>query len=124
MARFVFLQPVYGDEKYAILSSADIFVLPTKSENWSIAVAEAMASSVPVVCTKGAPWQCIEECGAGRWVDVSVCGIANGLGRLMSISDEERSAMGVNGRNWVEQNLNWGAIATNMVEFYKKILKG
>ena len=98
-------------------------MLPTRSENWSIAVAEAMAAGLPVVCTKGAPWRCISEVGAGAWVDVSVEGIAGGLSEVMNASDDVRIAMGRRGRAWVEDHLQWSKIAREMVEFYEK-LKG
>ena len=51
-----FAGPVYGEEKWRMLRSADVFVLPSRSENFGIVVAEALACSVPVICTKGAPW--------------------------------------------------------------------
>ena len=52
----VFADPVYGEEKWRMMAAADIFVLPTRSENFGIVVAEALACGVPVVTTKGAPW--------------------------------------------------------------------
>lgn len=119
----VFHGPIYGRDKFDLLKSVDAFVLPTRSENWSIAVAEAMAAGLPVVCTKGAPWRCISEVGAGAWVDVSVEGIAGGLSEVMNASDDVRIAMGRRGRAWVEDNLQWSKIAREMIEFYEK-LKG
>jgi len=52
----LFTGPVYGERKGRLLSQADLFVLPTRSDNFGIAVAEALASGVPVISTKGAPW--------------------------------------------------------------------
>lgn len=118
-----FCGPVFGDEKYALLASADAFVLPTRSENWSIAVAEAMASELPVVCTKGAPWSCLNECNAGRWVDISVDGIEEGLRTVLSCSDSERQAMGVRARQWVRDNLSWDKIARDLDGAYERILR-
>lgn len=109
-----FCGPVFGDEKYALLASADVFILPTRSENWSIAVAEAMASGLPVVCTKGAPWSCLNECNAGRWVDISVDGIEEGLRAVLSCGDSERQAMGVRARQWVNDNLSWDKIVRDL----------
>lgn len=116
--------PIYGKDKFDLLKSADAFVLPTRSENWSIAVAEAMAARLPVVCTKGAPWDCIEKVNAGKWVDISSDGIAMGLECIMNLTDDERHSMGERGRMWVEQNLNWDVIVKNLVAFYEDVIEG
>lgn len=113
--------PIYGQDKNDLLRSVDAFVLPTRSENWSIAVAEALAAELPVICTKGAPWQCINEVGSGFWVDISSDGVRTGLEKLMALEDGQRRAMGVKGRRWVEENLNWNVIAEKMVYYYKRI---
>lgn len=112
---------IFGQEKYDLLRSVDAFVLPTRSENWSIAVAEALAAGLPTVCTKGAPWQCINDVGAGFWVDVSVDGVADGLSRLMGVNDRQRFEMGARGRRWIDANLKWSEIARNMVAYYNQI---
>lgn len=119
---YEFRAPVYGEDKYRLLSSVDALVLPTRSENWSIAVAEAMASGIPVVCTKGAPWKCLETEHAGWWVDVSVDGVECGIRELIKLNDSQRQQMGCNGRCWVEENLDWRHIAQEMTNFYEKIL--
>ena len=113
---FEFRGPVYGEEKMKLLASADAFVLPTRNENWGIAVAEAMASGLPVICTKGAPWSCLEAERTGRWVDVSVEGIQKGIEDILALSDDARRAMGERARAWACENLNWKAIAQKMVD--------
>ena len=113
---FEFRGPVYGETKISLLASADAFILPTRNENWGIAVAEAMASGLPVICTKGAPWSCLDAENAGRWVDVSVEGIQKGIEDILSLADDERRAMGARGRRWAEVNLAWRVIAKKMLE--------
>lgn len=119
---YEFRGPVFGQEKYELLSSVGAMVLPTRSENWSIAVAEGMAAGLPVVCTKGAPWECLNTAKAGYWVEISKAGIDEGLNKLFALTDEERRGMGANGRKWIEENLNWDKISNEMVRFYEKVI--
>jgi len=83
-----------------------------------------MASGLPVICTKGAPWRCLETAGAGWWCDVSVDGLEGALRELMACSDEQRRAMGRRARAWVEENLDWGKIGARMADFYAEIRHG
>lgn len=118
-----FTGAIYGAPKLTLLKSAAAFVLPTRSENWSIAVAEALAAGLPTVCTKGAPWECLNAEKAGWWVDVSVEAIERGLRQVMSLSDDERRLMGLRGHDWVVRNLAWDRIARGMIEVYREVLK-
>ena len=120
-ASIVLTGPAHGDAKWELLSSADIFVLPSRSENFGIVVGEALACGVPVVATKGAPWEKVEETGCGFWVDVSLEGIANGLSRMMRLSDEQRLEMGAKGRAWVAREFAWERIANDMIKIYQGV---
>ncbi len=135
-----FLGPVYGEEKWRMLRSADVFVLPSRSENFGIVVAEALACSVPVICTKGAPWSELQGyCDhavvamtsvktrtgrAGWWVDVGVEPLAEALREALSLTDEERRIMGENGRRLVELKYRWESVAERMAAVYSGCLRG
>lgn len=120
---YQFIGPVFGKDRITLLQAADCFVLPTRNENFSFAVAEAMVSGVPVVTTKGAPWQILENVGAGRWVDVSVEAIRDGLMDVLSRSDDERADMGARGRKYVIDNLSWPSIAKRHIAAYRDIIE-
>jgi len=53
----VFTGPVYGEEKDSLYRLADLFVLPSFTENFGVVVTDALAFGVPVITTKGTPWQ-------------------------------------------------------------------
>lgn len=55
-----FVGPVYASNKWPLYRNADLFVLPTWSENFGIVVAEALASGTPVITTVGTPWSELE----------------------------------------------------------------
>ena len=110
---------VEGKEKWSVLQSADIFVLPSRSENFGIVVAEALAVGVPVITTKGTPWTELVSERCGWWVDVGVEPLADALRKAMGVTDEERRIMGENGRRLVECKYQWKAVAKQMVELYE-----
>jgi glycosyltransferase involved in cell wall biosynthesis len=113
-----------GEEKWDAFREADLFVLPTYSENFGIAVAEALATGVPVITTTGAPWEDLVARDCGWWVSPEVGAIQEALQKAISQSDDERRAMGERGRQWMKQDFGWPSIAETMEGFYEKILSG
>lgn len=120
---FTFVGPKYGEDLNREYKSADLFVLPTHSENFGSVVIEAMAREVPVICSQGAPWKELETYKCGWWPEDSVNALQSVLMKSMSLSDEERKEMGKRGRKLVEGKYTWDAVCKAMVNGYKDILK-
>ena len=127
--RFVFTGALNDDEKWAAYGRADLFVLPTYSENFGIVVAEALWAGVPVITTKGTPWSELEAAKCGRWIDLPAEGsspsawpaLVTALKEMMSMSDEDRRQMGERGRKLVEAKYTWAAVVKAMVKGYDRI---
>lgn len=116
-----FVSAVDGEEKARRYAGADVFVLPTFSENFGVVVAEALAHGLPVITTSGAPWADLVTHRCGWWVDIGVEPLAEALREAISLSDEERRAMGMRGRTYV-QRYNWDDIARQTIDVYRWIL--
>ncbi len=121
---FVFMEPVYGQAKWDVYRNADIFVLPTFTENFGIVIPEAMACGLPVITTHGTPWNEIRERNCGWWIPIGVDPLVEALRRAISASDAERRAMGKRGRQLVEEKYNWDSAAKKMLILYEWILGG
>lgn len=117
--QFDFTGPVYGGEKEALYANADLFVLPTFSENFGVAIAEALAAEVPVITTKGAPWKELVGHRCGWWIDIGVEPLAAALREATSLTDEERHEMGQRGRRLVEEKYSWAQIGRDMRAVYE-----
>lgn len=116
-----FRDSLYGEAKERVFLESDLFVLPTYSENFGIAVAEALAFGLPVLTTRGAPWEGMLERDCGWWVDATPEGVLCGLREGTQSSDTRRWEMGVRGRVWMQEAFGWGGIAAGIRGEYEKI---
>jgi glycosyltransferase involved in cell wall biosynthesis len=88
-----------GREKMLAYTQAEFFVLPSHQENFGLAVAEAMALSLPVLITsKVNIWREVTAARAGLATDDNVDGIKAGLEKMCSLSREDRTIMAQNAR--------------------------
>ena len=120
--RVHFLGALTGDERLAAYAAAELFVLPTLSESFGLVVAEALAAGVPVITTKGAPWQELEEHGCGWWIDIGSEPLEAALRRALLRTSDELAVMGIRGRNLVVRKYSWSTIGREMISVYKWIL--
>ena len=114
--------PVGDDDKWELYRSADLFVLPTHSENFGIVVAEALAAGLPAITTHGAPWRALETHRCGWWVPIGAEPFAAALRDATSAPPEVLRDMGARGRDYVHQNLSWDRTAADHLALYRWLL--
>ncbi len=107
---FQFTGFVEGSRKQSCFDTATLFILPTYSENFGIAIAEALANELPVITTTGAPWRDLIEHRCGWWIQPGVRNVADALISAMACSPHELQAMGKRGRELVLNKYSWSQI--------------
>ena len=118
----VFTGELDDEAKWTAYGRADLFVLPTYSENFGIVVAEALWAGVPVVTTKGTPWRELEETGCGWWIGTGTDPLADKLREVLALDDGTLRAMGRSGHRLVEEKYTWPAVCQTMIRGYEEIL--
>lgn len=124
LQRVRFPGPLYGADKSRAYFEADLFVLPTHSENFGMVVAEALAHACPAVVGRGAPWQGLVDNHCGWWIENDVNTLTETLDAAMQLSSPELQAMGTRGREWMERDFGWPMIAARMEAAYRWVLGG
>lgn len=122
LPRVVLAGPVDEVTKWEAYGQADLFVLPSHTENFGIVVAEALASGLPAVVSRGAPWQGLETEAAGVWTSNAPDELAVALDRMMVLSAGDRAAMGERGRAWMARDFSWDQVARKSMDAYQFIL--
>jgi glycosyltransferase involved in cell wall biosynthesis len=108
-----------ADMKRWLLERADLFVLPSWSENFGLAAAEAMSAGIPVIVTRGV--------GIADIVAANDCGLVTECSEpalreaIESLLDDEaaRVRMGRAGRRAAREELSLETYAGRLDSFYR-----
>ncbi len=120
--RIKFAGPVFGAGKKELLERADLFVLPSLSENFGIVVAEALASGTPVITTKETPWEDLEHYRCGWWIQTGKSALTHALKSAMELPPEERSLMGRRGHSLIRDKYAISSVSEKMIFLYEWIV--
>ena len=113
-----FTGPLDGDALQDAYRQAELFVLPSYTENFGMVVAEALAHGVPVIASQGTPWSGLRDHGCGWWSEISSGGLAEALAQATACSSEQLRQMGARGRAWMQRDFSWDEVARRMINLY------
>lgn len=112
-----------GTDKLAALADADLFVLPSRTENFASAMFEAMACRLPVVVSSGiATAPEVASYGAGIVVEREPLQLSRAVLALLE-NPARRREMGVKARVLAEKYTP-ERTATHLIALYRHILDG
>jgi len=114
---------ISGENKNICLQGADLYALTSHSENFGIAVLEALASGTPALVTNGvALSDLVKEQNLGWVVDLEVEAIANSIQEFLDNPDMAKQR-GDRATEYVAEHYNWRKIARSLETIYTKIIQ-
>lgn len=121
--RVTFTGMLLGEDKLAVLRDADVFALPSYSENFGIAVVEAMLCGLPVVISNNVNiWREVKSAGAGIVTACRADEVASAIARLLA-DPGLRHKMGAAGRALVEERYQWEEVAKELEDAYLRVIR-
>jgi glycosyltransferase involved in cell wall biosynthesis len=113
---------VRDEMKALLLEGADLFVLPSHSENFGISALEALACGVPVLLTPGVPLSpLVQRHNFGYVAELSVSSIVSAIQYFFEHRDEAK-VMGQRAHRFVQEQYRWEIIASKLCEVYHSVL--
>lgn len=122
--RVKFVGELHGIDKYKFLAQADLYVLPSLTENFGITIAEALVCGTPAIATKGCPWEGLVTNKCGWWTEVGADAIEKQLREVLKMEPEELKEMGLRGREWMKRDYVWEGIGRKMLAAYEWLVNG
>lgn len=119
--RILFTGPLYGAEKAAALCDADLFVLPSRYENFANAPAEAIACGVPVILSSACGIAALVENRAGLVVRPERETLSKAIRRLLTDNNLRTSFKSA--CREVAAQLSWDTLVHQMEASYIEVLQ-
>lgn len=117
-----FVGPLHGADVPQAYVDADVFALPSYTENFGMTVIEALACSVPVVISDQVNIHAeVSGAGAGLVTRCEAGEVAQALETLLVDADRRR-AMGEAGRQMVKARFTWPAIVDALTAEYEQVI--
>ncbi len=123
-SRLTWVGHVAGVRARQIWGAADLFLLPSYSEGFSMSVLEALACRLPTVITTACHFPELGEAGGGLIVEPSVDGVTDGVRNVLERSPAERAVLGQTGRSLVERDYTWERQADRLARVYRWLASG
>jgi glycosyltransferase involved in cell wall biosynthesis len=118
--KVLFTGPLYGEVKWAAYRDADVFVLPSQSENFGNAAAEAVAAGTPVILTDRCGIAPLLDNRAGFMVPYDLAAVQAALTRVLE-DDALRSKLR-EGCEEVALGFSWDEPTDLMESLYRGII--
>jgi glycosyltransferase involved in cell wall biosynthesis len=111
---------VWGEARWPFFQGADLFCLPSHSENFGLAVLEACQVGTPAMTTTATPWGDWLGDGRGFIVEPNVAGVRAGLQEFFQRPRADagsRAALAA----WAENEFSWKALAPRYAALYRRL---
>jgi glycosyltransferase involved in cell wall biosynthesis len=119
-SRVIFTGPLYDDQKFQVLADCDIFMLPSRYENFANSAAEAIAAGMPVIISDRCGISSLVEGRAGLVIPVETAALAKAIETLLT--DKAMYRKFQQGCAAVTAELGWDRLSAQQEGYYARVM--
>jgi glycosyltransferase involved in cell wall biosynthesis len=124
LTNVIFTGFLSGTAKECALNSLSYLVVPSDFENFGMIIPEALIKGIPVIASRGTPWEELNTHQCGWWVDNDVDSLSETIQKAIETSEKVRIEMGKRGQELVKNNYSVEVVSKKMIRLYEWILIG
>jgi|KBSSwiStaDraftv2_1062776.scaffolds.fasta_scaffold31398_2 glycosyltransferase involved in cell wall biosynthesis len=122
LPRVDWIGEIWGDARWAYFQGADLFCLPSFSENFGLAVLEALQVGTRVLTTDQTPWSDLPSLGAGFVVEPAQAGLEAALSEFLARPEwpvERRAKLAAE----IHRRFSWDTVGPPYLRLYEDVLR-
>lgn len=117
-----FTGALFGQAKAQAYLKARGLVLPSYTENFGGVVVDALAAGLPVLVSEKTPWKQVANQGCGAQFALNLVAEMDMLNYFFNLGDGLRREMGARGREWMNKEFQWRALARALNQVYESTI--
>jgi glycosyltransferase involved in cell wall biosynthesis len=121
LPRVEWIGEIWGAARWPYFQGANLFCLPTHSENFGLAVLEACQVGTPALTTSTTPWAQWLNSSRGYIADPTVESVAKQLQAYLDRPNDS-SYRRADLAQWTHDNFSWRVLAERFEEFYRSLV--
>jgi glycosyltransferase involved in cell wall biosynthesis len=119
-SRVIFIGPLYDDQKFQVLADSDLFMLPSRYENFANSAAEAIAAGMPVIISDRCGISSLVEGRAGLVIPVETAALTKAIETLLT--DRVLYQKFQQGCRAVAAELGWDRLSAQQESYYAQAM--
>ncbi len=118
--RITFTGMLRGELKWAALAASSVFVLPSHSEGFSVAIQEALGSGLPVIISTACHFPEILKVDCGWEIEPEKSQLTGVLIQALKADQETLSEMGARGRKLMANSFTWPKVGERAADIFEQ----